>query len=181
MASYVDSLAARGGGGGTNYLWQQLTTYDNAEIIALSSTPAEVVPAPGANRVIIAPAVTGFGMGVIQMLAWGADFGNVNASAEFSVAQGTNAGYQRYGQASNVLKWGVGGPDRAFFLLNGVDRSGGGSSMNSLSDFVNQPLTFFIFNQGDGPITGGDPANELGVSLFYYVIDTTTGLLVPAP
>lgn len=160
-------------------------TLTNAQIKHLPATLAaewiEIVPAPGPGKVIFAPVAMGTGQASL-LLDWHGDYSNVNSDAEFVFTIGDNSIDFKYGlgqsslgtgNLTNFFAWGVGGVDNPYWLLSAYDSAIGGAApnQNSLSDYANKPLLFFVLNGGDGDFTGGDDLNTLKVTVQYSVID----------
>ena len=159
---------------------QATATLTDAQIKALPSTPVVVVPAPGMNRVLLAPVTQG-SMQIVLYLDWYGDYTNIDATATWECAVGPFGPYARYGAGNKLasfLGWGAGGQANAVWLLSKNDSTVDGAALNNLSDVQNQPITLGMVNAALGNLTGGHAANTLTVSVLYSVLDVTTGRFV---
>lgn len=175
----LDALIAAGPGGGVNYIHAAVEQLDNAQIRALPTTGVLVAPAPGAGNLII------FTRG-IAAATFAADYTNVSAAATFEIQW--NAGSNSVSNASlvgngNLLDVGGGGTPFCLFspkLTFDDPEIQEQTPIGPMSSLANVGLVIRGANPASGDYTGGDGANVLLVSVFYYVMDTATGLLVEA-
>lgn len=130
------------------------------QIKALPSTPIDIVPSPGANRILVP--VT-----VLVVVSKVAIYTNVDAGASLYM------GYESSGAATT----GPGNTDGHFvfdtdtiplLVPQPIDF---GVTSDALSNYTDLALTLIGFNTGAGDFTGGDAANTLTVTVLYMVVD----------
>ncbi len=172
MATFEIISAANvigGDGGGSSYLVASVELTD-AQIKALptfSSGYIELVPAPGANKVLL------LAYAVLKWNITGGAYTNISADNTIVIAFGDFAGY-----ASNLSTIPVDDVDRITILSQPSFVDGRGSWAGFLDAYVNgveatnvinQPLKLASDNTGD--FTGGNAANTLKVTVYYVVVD----------
>ena len=159
-------------------------TLDDSEIKALGDDVHELIPAPGANKIIVpllAYAQARFAHGA---------YTNINADAFMGIVHGTSlASYQEYsayigndsGAALTQLT--------DFFNANNrnvaIQPIGAYEDASLLSNWsllpglvydsfgynpVNYPVGLLLDNGGDGALTGGDSLNTLQIDVWYDII-----------
>lgn len=152
-------------------LLAKIVTIDHADILTLPTTPAPLLAAPGAGKIIIpvyASAVRSSGF---------VDYTNVAAfpTSVVSVVWDRGNGQQKalgpnydandlFAGGFNAIAYFPGlakGPvHNAFIEGDTYDGDNG----------VNQPLALSVANDSNGDFTGGDAGNQLFVTVFYTVI-----------
>lgn len=176
-----------GGGGGNEVLHQVTVTLTNAQIKALPTTAVEILAAPGANKLLV-PQVA------LLHMKWAADYSNINASCLLKCdLNGTFvAGLYQHTLSGVASLLAGGGPDGTWVAMtlnqlawsttttatpsvNPHFHQGAADSGFYDADIVNTALTVSATNAADGNFEGGDPDNELQVSVAYLVLNTTTG------
>lgn len=179
-------LAGGGGRGGASLVHQVTVTLTNAQIIALPTTAVEIVPAPGANKLLV-PQV------IMLHMKWVADYSNIDPTAQLKADTAgsfmTLLSQPSLSGVSALLAGG--GPDGTWVpitiqqlaksvptpaesvnhLHNGVADSGFYDA-----DIVNVSLSISLDNAEAGDLEDGHSDNELQVSVVYYVLNTVTGL-----
>lgn len=138
-------------------------TLTDGQIKALPTTSVTIIPAPGANKVILPIAA-------FYWLTWHADYATIDAAVSFALGNIAGSLQESLGQVSGLLASGesagaVVGPG----LQVGSNRVMGLSGMLT-SDIVNQPLILSALNNTSGNFTGGDASNVLTVTVLYAVI-----------
>jgi hypothetical protein len=149
----------------------------DAQIKALPQTGIEIVPAPGSGKYISLRLPAD-----VSTNEFAADYIGVDAGVEIAFVIGGDAGnaayISRWALANTGLLtprdfWGVG--VKAGLSLEAGFQSGTTFSyaISGLTPSVeNQPLKVWLPNGiGDPPLTGGDPANTLKVTVLYSVLD----------
>jgi hypothetical protein len=145
----------------------------DAEIKALPTTPIQLIPAPGAGKVIVP--INAF----VSITPWVANYTNINANAQLYMADPaenfniTTVLKQSNGNGvGNTLAWG----EASVGLINQKQIVSGVTLVSNsgwnLADGENQPLMLFAANGGSGNFTGGDPGNVLKVTVSYMIVTT---------
>lgn len=156
---------------------QATVTLTDAQIKALPVTVAnfEVVPAPGANLLILPQ------QGLITVDAAAGAYTNINANGYVVLQYANTRDASNFSYASDVFgvaaiqaSW-IGAPP-AFW-----DDGFGGtfSSQTALTNAVNKALMLKADNFSDGAYLDGNAANSARVSVAYFVLNTATGQFVP--
>lgn len=167
------------GAGGASLLRQHTTIVTDTQLKGLTVTPLAVLPAPGANRVLVAP-VYGAGGGIVLVHNWMADYTNIASDALLGFGLGTNGPYTTYGGENAVqyfFGWTLGGANRPIWVLGPIDAESHGTNYNNLSDFADQAVYLSLTNALGVP-TGGHPAATTMITIPHYVLDVTTGAFV---
>lgn len=140
-----------------SHVRRSVTVIADANIKALPTTTIVVVPAQGADRVIIPLFAT-------LSLDWVADYTNINIGSSLSIV------YPDYGAALQGLEGGTpaalfaGGEDAlAIFSLTEAQAA-------IRSAFANIPLELELDNAAAGDLTGGDAGNVLTVTVYYITV-----------
>lgn len=160
------------GGGGASVLSQATATLTNAQVLALPTTPVQLVAAPGANKTLVP-------IHAVFALRWTANYANFAASGFLGVDIASDAGVfmalldQAIGQVANLLAAGsdfeaLTGP--AAPVAGNVDIAALGDTLAAIS---NKALTVQADNGASGNYTGGNAANTLQVSALYYTLTLT--------
>lgn len=158
-------------------IYQASLTLNNAQILALPTTPAVIVPPTevlnyeGTPNQLFMPI-----LGVSRTVIHAVDYTNINAACIFGFDIGSDDSFTysvRITGGTEVLN-STGGV--SFF--SPMTLSGGEVGVrnmafgNNLSDsLLDNAIVFFAFNQGDGDFTGGDPTNEIKLTVSYLAIN----------
>jgi len=166
------------------YLYRTaIVTFTNDEIKALANNDAsilgEIVPAPGANKII-------FPLELILVCFVTTSYTNLSAGVQIIsfVGPDDNSGFISLAQPGNIAGF---NPLTGFFntapegnvlylpvYQNIIKIDANTFVVNPsgyfIPDIANQPLNFYIFNSG-GAFTGGDAANKLKAIVRYSVLD----------
>ena len=147
-------------------------TLTDAQIKALPTTPVEIVAAPGEGNVI-------WPIFAAARLNWTADYTNIDAAATMALALGasdisTPLTEEGFNFISNFLAGG--GYTHAIFTL--AQQVGGAGNPFVVAnagfydeDIVNLPLNLRMTNPAvSQPLTAGDPANSLKLTVAYFVV-----------
>ena len=165
-----------GGGGDVNYIWQATAALTDAQIKASPTTAVQVIAAPGAGKMLIFP---GNLVSPTLVMTMAAVYTNVNAGAKLEFDLDIlNTEYYTAADFFGV-DWAPGAVWSPS-IANGAGEGGTVTNpIQNTSFMVNAPLLFSIGNAGSGVLTGGHASNSLLVTIPHFVLDTTTGLLVP--
>lgn len=163
-----------GAGGGVQVATKTLT---NAQVIALPTTPVQLVAAPGSGTMIVP-------LHAIAVLHQVQDYGNVDANAQLAVTHGTSSGpsllnFSREPTTHGGLDYLLApGGDSGVMVFaaatlantpgNPFDAYGPGESVATFYD--NAALNLVVNNQASGNFNGGDSGNSLKVSVTYYTM-----------
>jgi hypothetical protein len=159
---------------GVQTVYTRIKTLTDAQVKALPSTPIDIVPAPGAGKILW---LQSFWM----RMNWVADYTNIAATSflffkiggvttPLSLRQEVNSG------VSGLLAGG--GPDGvsafqagSFKAAAAYNAAGFAASSGFYdSDVMNLPITLVGVNT-DGDFTGGDSGNSLIVTVNYSLLD----------
>lgn len=160
-------------------------TLTNAQILALPTAAIEIIPAQGANTIIVPQFAWLY-------LHWVADYDNIGSTSRLGFEYGTSSASTLVSlqeaiasSVSNLLVDGASHP--AFLGLNfemntaasGVTKSGVGQFLDD-PDTINSAIKIYAVNSGShtGNFTGGNAGNTLQVSVSYLVWNITTGQFV---
>jgi len=150
----------------------------DAQVKALPTTSFTLVPAQGANTIIL-PLIS------ILRLNWVASYTNISANAQLKLGLNDNSAASlaslnepdtTFAKVSKLLANGesttaiLTPKQRTGAAANGVDITRGTTGIAD-SEALNVALTLSIDNDGSGDLTGGDAGNSLGVYLQYVVFD----------
>ena len=156
----------------------QAVVLTDEQIKELPTTPVEIVPAPGAGKIILP-------LYGVARLQWVSDYDNIHEAAQLRFVVGTAGDALfpfRQDNASDVsgLLAG-GGPDGSIgwspTRFSGKvpvapgPVLGSGTAQFYDSDLVNFPLVFQADNGASGNFTGGNADNSLKVTVLYTIID----------
>ena len=152
--------------------------YTHAEIIAMSLDVIELLPPPGAGKVIIAPACAALG-GIVMRSRITANYTNVDPTVYMRIYLGD---YNYNGPLGGVVTEVMNG-----LLKNSV--TGGQLFQGSLTmqedagichagilNFENLGVKLWITNGSAGALTGGHVNHKLTVNMLYRIYNLTTGL-----
>jgi hypothetical protein len=149
-------------------------TLTDAHIKALPTTPIEIVPAPGAGKVIQY-------LGGTIVVALEADYTDIDDGSAmfFGVATNVVSAYvlddsgasPAQVNLSNLL---AGSGDGVLFVPPYSDFASGwglvAAGQSGVTNVANQPLTLRL-DFGTGNLTGGDATNTMKVTVLYTIID----------
>ncbi len=148
---------------------KKVITLTNAQIKALPTTSIEIIPAPGANKVICAPIVTTGAALASLFLHWAADYTNINTNLALKFKLGTSGVSVQFLSIISKALLVTGGLNFLFVPSQGdIDST---SISNDPDTRVNKAISLSIDNMGSGDLTGGDAANTLTVTVYYTIID----------
>ncbi len=151
-------------------------TLTNDQILALPNSPVEVVPAPGAGKMI-------FPMGGFFRFDFSAGpYTNVGTQAVTNWVMDADGDYDECfsetplhrldGGESNTTVFGNTGP---YTAPDGGGNPHGADFNGPNADWENKPLSFAVYNtSGDGSLgnfTGGNAANSAKLTVIYVVLD----------
>lgn len=148
-------------------------TLTDAEVKALPTTSRDVIPAPGAGKII-------FPFGAFYHVNWVADYEGIGSDAQLQLRLNgidvlVPVRQDVVSSVSGLLAGG--GPDgtnafavMAFLKKNGFDLFAAISSLYD-SDISNQPLVLSASNSDNADFTGGNAGNSLKVTVLYTIID----------
>lgn len=165
----AEALAASQPGGGSGYLVKSdLVTLDNAQILALPTTPIQIVAAPGENKFI------SLVQGVIILDNVAGAYGNITGGATtyIAFAVGNQISSNLYIESDmGDMEFPGDSPYPIVFstpanIGTGVFAAAGPSDAESVD---NMPL--YIKAQNTGNFTGGHADNTLKVTVYYLVVD----------
>jgi hypothetical protein len=170
--------AAGGGGSGSGVVQVSTVTLTNDQIKGLPTTAVELVPAPGAGKVIVAPSAVIFGAMLVHTFPdMGSGYTNVDPQISVSFVLSLDPGwaldteYRPDGSHLNLnldpTQWDdlqIVSFITPYNVTSPVDTVG-------RSHIEDKPLTLRFFNASLGDLTGGDPANTLAVTTYYAVAD----------
>lgn len=149
------------GGATEQTVLSRTVTLTNAQIKALPTTGIELVPAPGAGKMILP-------LDGVASFSGSSAYTNVHADASLNVMwTGFNA--HRWA-AFSLLTFGADGVLPLNSVNNSVDPIGT-SDAEVPSEFDNASLKISASNPGLGDFTGGHASNTLKVTLLYTVVD----------
>ena len=157
-------------------------TLTNAQIKALPTTAVPIVPAKGANTIIVP-------MFAWLYLHWVADYDNIGDACVLGIRYAgggeapTVALHEQISEVSNLLVDGASHP--AYLAMRSMPFDYGAGSLRSsgVGQFADDPgsinkgLEIYAVNAGShtGDFTSGDAGNTLAVSIPYMVFDISTG------
>lgn len=160
------------------WILRKVITLSHTQIIALPTTPIEVIPAPGANKII-----HGLGGAMISHTLAGS-YTNIDVAAFLQLSC---AGWPVLNYLPNDASITNGSATRLTDFFQGADlvhlvpamdtegvaNWGPVPFMITLSEVINQPLQVSIDNASAGMLTGGNAANTLQIVVYYTIIDLT--------
>lgn len=164
VKAYVDANA---GGGGILSL--ATLTLTNAQILALPTTSLEILPAPGAGKIIVP-------FHAMLRMTYIGGTTNIDGSAKVAVVWGSgfdgnsldviNEATSGGGKVSNLI---ASGTDAQIFLSFQQEVDSGITSplLNGNTSAFNNALYLWCDNNGAGNFTGGDAGNSLKVYVWY--------------
>lgn len=137
-------------------------TLTDAQVKALPTTAVEIVPAPGADLVIV-PILA------FLFLTQPSIYTNVSANASFNLV------WPSAGDATIYADAGLLSSDPSFVALHGASFDNGGSQYGFAFDsaIVNKKLSIDGNNPAMGNFTGGGAGNSLRVTVLYTVVDVS--------
>jgi len=143
-------------GGDSGVIKTKTVTLTNAQILALPSTAIEIIPSPGANKILVPSLVT---------ISWKYISGYTNLdNANVAIQWGAVPG----GTASIIIlqsAWGI------LFGDNLDDIISYPSDQNAIyQSQSNNPISVTAAN-GAGNFTGGNPVNIMKVTVLYTSVD----------
>jgi len=162
-------------------LFLATVTLTDAQIKALPTTSVTLVAAPGVGQIILP-------LRGLLTTSFVAPYTNINAAGAFlSIALGvfpaTNVPFSFIPNDAAIVAGSPTGfsdlftsttPKRQDLVpwanTEGVDQWGPITGANARTTVDNQPLVIGVDNQGDGDLTGGDPANTLTVTGYYLIL-----------
>ncbi len=167
------NFTALNSGSSGSILHQATKVFTNAQLIALATTGIEVIPSPGANKVLISALYTGGSNSGVVYMHWVADYGNASGRTfQFYLGSPNNVfAYQGFG---DFFVWGAADPILVFGPQEDISPDVI-PSINSVSDFANKGLSVKVAG-GSGNFTGGDAGNTMTMVVPYLVLNTLTGL-----
>lgn len=147
-------------------------TLTNAQVLALVTTPVEIIPAPGANKAAVIRSVT------IKLKDYAADYTNIDPAAVIRIADPatflsavTFLKESANSAVSNLLAFG----SDTIAIVNQYSPINSSESVGfftgNATDFENKGMSIFLTNGGSGNLTGGDAAQSLVVIADYYIAD----------
>lgn len=154
-------------------VFSKTVTLTNAQIKALPTTAVEIVPAPGANRIV-------YPFGAFLHLNWIADYTNIDADAQIKLVVLSSdlliaLREDTQSQVTSLLAGG--GPDGTnaltgvqFLKKTAADVFSGNSGFYD-SDIMNKSVVLSAYNGSSGNFTGGNVGNSLQATVLYTVID----------
>lgn len=165
---------AAGGGSGSGAISAATATLTNAQVLALPTTPVQVIAAPGSGLLL-------FPIAGVLSLTWVADYTNIDATAEIFVGW-PNASHLSFeglalseavaSDVSGLLGFGEGGIGVALFQQRapGTGATFGAAGIDDPPVMVDQPISIFAINGALGNFTGGNAGNSLSVTVFYATV-----------
>lgn len=125
------------------------------QIKALPTTPVQILPAPGANK-------------ICWVIGSYAHFKSSGAYANFGLPSHLNVG-----PASPADAFCSQQADIILSVASNVNSPllPAGPNGTADADVVNKPITIYVDNGGAGVFTGGNAANALSVTVLYTIID----------
>lgn len=161
-------------------VYQLKTVLTDAQIKALPTTPVQLVPAPGAGKILI------FHSAVVSKPAFTTPYGN---TADFDgiyiglVDSGVDRGWWKDSSSNGLDDLGqlLGSADNsARIFYDGVATDIAGTALDSIfqrartisfnGNGINQPLNI-LGQTSNGNFTGGHASNTLEVTVFYSIVD----------
>lgn len=165
-------LHSHAGGGGASPVHTAHVQLANAEILALPTTPKELVAAPGANKVLV------FSHAALYF-EFESFYGNVSADSGARLYIGLRpaspTAVSQYLYARAMLYF----PSASHVSVIGLrdDDVDGNAQIVGLegASAINASLALLASNAGNGDYTDGDPANVLHITVLYSILNLTTG------
>lgn len=160
-------------GGGVGTLAFATKTLTHAQILALPTTPVQLLAAPGAASAIIPLHAT-------LTLAWTADYTGIDAASIIHIGPGTTGTTDSLVPLNEADLLGVSGllangeaslsfmPALVFTPPSAATIVSVGLSGDTHTNIQNQPLSIGAGNALN--FTGGNAANTLSVTVLYYVV-----------
>lgn len=146
-------------------------TVNNADFLTLPTTFIDVVPAPGANKVLVPL------WAYINVDAAAGAYGNVDPPT----TSGLTVAYGDWNIDCFNFMWGWAGLSEAQFLYpihripDATTLFNGYADRSEVYLAVNYPMKLISWNVG-GDYTGGNAANSVTVGVAYLTLDVVTGL-----
>lgn len=163
----MTGLGFSGKGGSPSSILVATKTLTNAQILTLPSTPVELVAAPGTGKALIF-------FGAFFETTYATDYSNVHADSRGVIA---NANWGR--DHSTLIK-----TNGLFTVTSGIgflppvaiqDTLAGWESyllgINGMGSKTDTGFFLHVDNAGNGDFTGGNAANTLEITIFYYIVD----------
>lgn len=138
----------------------------------------QLVPAPGAGTWLACPA-TGHGVAVLSIDTSAGIYTNVNANANWNLYLSGTADAPLWAGANDVLTFGAANVQPLVPMMAGrgvtvpLTSLVGQITDDAPSDLSSGALFLSVDNRGTGTLTGGNAANVLTVSVYYYVLPIT--------
>lgn len=144
----------------------------NAQVLALPTTSQEIIAAPAAGELI-------FPILALLHLDWTADYTNIAASCAIDMEWGASAAsplsvFDNQGNSSLDVLLGDGGDTLGFLIPASFNQGNAENGVvidaSQVAAAVGANLGLFAFNAAAGDFTGGDAANVLNVTVFYFLL-----------
>jgi hypothetical protein len=163
----------------TSQVYQATVTLTDAQVKALPTTPAVIVPPTevlnysGVPVHLYAPL-----LGIARVATHLADYANVDSTCIFGFNLGSDNSFtystqSLVGSADNILN--TAGGIGVFSPATLTGSAAGALTLaftNTLSDaLLDNAVVFSCLNGGAGDFTGGDSGNELKLTVFYVLVE----------
>ncbi len=142
---------------GHNFVQSATVTLTNAQIVALSGTPVEIVPAPGANKVLIAVAAT-VQSSIDDM---GVPYTGIASPSYLGITY----------TSQGVLHLMVDADDAALYVESTTSRLIPNWVLPVTSNTVNPDEALVVSSGGQSVFTGGESTNTMTYTVYYLVVD----------
>jgi hypothetical protein len=157
-------------------IFKRKTILTDAQIKALPTTPVELVPAPGAGKILI------FQGAVYHKKAMAAAYTGIQPYDGIYIAIGTSQGVEggfwddpdsSLADFTELLGT---SPSTDYFyhslpLISMVGNYQRARQISFDNNGVNQPFRLIWGGGGSDPLTGGDASNTMEVTVFYSIVD----------
>lgn len=139
----------------------------NAEMLALPTTPINLVAAPGVGKKLVAIST------IITLKNWVANYTNIAANAELAIGNQhsfpTLMLQSQGSQVSNLLAAGESAFNIALASMPSDQINTTSQSGYLDADFDNLPLQLRMTNGANGNLTGGNAAQSIVVEVYYML------------